>query len=296
MKNHFLSLIILLNLVVITTFQSFAHEQRTHQYIVREAYTLLTQFLGRPIPLMQEALGYEDDGGFVSHWPRNNGYPWIDGKIVTGAFREDEEDVMYGYGDGIGDITRYLWASVTHFWNADGGDKLHSELVGRVSTQNTETSKGIIIGVWGGIKLPENNPKTNTGTWGGVYVNMPTGLGWSLQLEYNVWRTILVNRTPEMVVYSPSWNFLIAHKWFFNNTYLKPLIGLGIVSSGESWFGGDRDFLVAFNLAINIGLVLSNEIDGFLQIRKQWAGSLSAGGGASYTPWLIGLGLQIKLN
>ncbi len=175
-------------------------------------------------------------------------------------------------------------------------DKLHSELVGRVSTQNTETSKGIIIGIWGGIKLPENDPKTNSGPWGGVYVNMPTGLEWSLQLEYNVWRTIKVNRTPEMVVYSPAWNLLIAHKWLFNNTYLKPLIGPGIVSSGESWFGGDRDFLVSFNLAINIGLVLSNEIDGFLQIRKQWAGSLSAGGGASYTPWLIGLGLQIKLN
>ena len=175
-------------------------------------------------------------------------------------------------------------------------DKLNPELVSSISTKNTEISKGIIVGIWGGVKLPENNPKTNSGPWGGVFVNMHTGLGWSLQLEYNVWRTILVNRTPEMVAYSPGWNFLIAHEWFFNNAYLKPLIGTGIVSSGESWFGGDRDFLVSFNLAINIGLILSNEIDGFLQIRKQWAGSLSAGGGASYTPWLIGFGLQLKLN
>lgn len=133
MKNFFLYFIILLNIVVGTTIENYAHGQRTHQYIVREAYTLLTQFLGRPIPIMQASLGYNQDGGFVSHWPGNNGYPWIEGKIVAGAFREDEEDVMYGYGDGIGDITRYIWSAVTHFWNADGGDEYLSYLTAPVA-------------------------------------------------------------------------------------------------------------------------------------------------------------------
>ncbi|GIK60854.1 MAG: hypothetical protein DAHOPDDO_02519 [Ignavibacteriaceae bacterium] len=128
MKNIFLNIAILLNIVIGSTIENYAHEQRTHQYIVREAYALLTQYLRRNIPIMQAALGFNEDGGFVSHWPGENGNPWIEGKIVAGAFREDEEDVMYGYGDGIGDLSRMAWASITHFWNADYGDEYLSHL------------------------------------------------------------------------------------------------------------------------------------------------------------------------
>lgn len=69
MKNIFLNIAILLNIVIGSTIENYAHEQRTHQYIVREAYALLTQYLRRNIPIMQAALGFNEDGGFVSHWP-----------------------------------------------------------------------------------------------------------------------------------------------------------------------------------------------------------------------------------
>lgn len=40
--------------------------------------------------------------------------PWQKGYIVTGAYREDEEDVVYGYP--------FPYVSATHFWDADLGD------------------------------------------------------------------------------------------------------------------------------------------------------------------------------
>jgi|GEM_PF-2450880 len=109
--------------IIIITFislNSYAHKQETHQYIVREAYKLLKLYVNTPIINMNEAIGNSENGGYVGFLA--NGNPWIDGKVVSGAFREDEEDVIYGYGDGIGDLTRLFWSSVTHFWDADAGD------------------------------------------------------------------------------------------------------------------------------------------------------------------------------
>lgn len=68
--------------------------------------------------------------------------------------------------------------------------------------------------------------------------------------------------------------------------------GIGGISSGESWFGGDRDFLFSFNIALNVGFNFSKHISGFLQIRHQRAAELNAGGGIAFTPWLLGVGFE----
>jgi len=89
----------------------YGHEQHVHQYLTKEAYYLLRDYLNNDIPVMLNHL----DNGPV-------GPPWTNGTLLAGAWREDEEDIVYGLyqfmpGDPYGALT-----SITHFWDADDGD------------------------------------------------------------------------------------------------------------------------------------------------------------------------------
>ncbi|NWG27470.1 MAG: hypothetical protein HXY48_02925 [Ignavibacteriaceae bacterium] len=157
------------------------------------------------------------------------------------------------------------------------------------------TSKRLAFGFYGGIQLPEED-KLDAGPWFGVFVSLPTGLGWSLQLEYNFWKAIDDSRVPDEDVFVSEFPLLVAYKWEISNIYLKALAGPGIASSGSTLFGGDRDFLLSFETALNVGLSITKDANGFIQVRKQWAGSLSAGGGPSYSPYLFCLGFEYRIN
>jgi len=155
------------------------------------------------------------------------------------------------------------------------------------SNKSKKILRGLIIGIRGGVKLPEE--RIDAGPWGGFYVNMPTGKGWSLQLEYNIW---VAERDSRADIYAPEWTMLVTYKLNVKNTYFRMLWGIGGISSGETWFGGDRDFLFSFNIVLNVGFNFSKHISGFLQIRHQRAAELNAGGGIAFTPWLLGVGFE----
>jgi len=157
------------------------------------------------------------------------------------------------------------------------------------------SSKRLGFGFYGGIQLPED-VDLDSGPWFGAFVNLPTGLGWSLQLEYNFWKAVDESRVPDEDVYVSEFPFLVAYRIDMSNIYLQVLAGPGIASSGSTLFGGDRDFLLSFNVALKAALVITKNADIFIQVRKQWSGSLSAGGGPSYSPWLIGFGIQYRLS
>jgi len=81
-------------IITALSLESFCHSQRTHQYIIREGYLLLVKHLsGVDIAQLKNNLGTTHSGGWLNNWP-SYGIPWSDGKIVAGAFREDEEDVV----------------------------------------------------------------------------------------------------------------------------------------------------------------------------------------------------------
>lgn len=67
---------------------TFAHRQHVHQYIIIEAYDLLKLQLGYDITKLYSKLGG------TSSWYIGD-RPWQRGFITTGAWREDEEDVVY---------------------------------------------------------------------------------------------------------------------------------------------------------------------------------------------------------
>lgn len=87
----------------------FGHQQHVHQYITKEAYYLLENYLNFTIQEMSQHL----DAGPV-------GPAWTNGTLLAGAWREDEEDIVY---NNVG-ITPWDEAYVTasHFWDPDRGD------------------------------------------------------------------------------------------------------------------------------------------------------------------------------
>lgn len=104
---------IIIGSVFLFNISIFPHEQVVHQYIVRQAYELLKVQLGNdnPIPKLFEHLGYSETG---------TGAFQPGGLIVIGAFREDEEDIVYFYGTNTG-----FYTTNTHFWDPDRGDGEH---------------------------------------------------------------------------------------------------------------------------------------------------------------------------
>jgi len=158
-------------------------------------------------------------------------------------------------------------------------------------------SKRLGFGFYGGIKLPEDDISMSSGPWVGVFINLPTGLGWSLQLEYNFWKSN--DDWADKTVTLSEFPLLVAHKWDIDNVYIQMLFGPGIanVSSENTIYGVESDFLLSFDVALKTGLVITKNADGFIQIRKQWTGSPNFGGGLpAYGSWLVGLGIQYSLN
>lgn len=143
----------LLSLFIFITFfrgNVFSHDQRIHQYIVREGYSLLKKYLGDTdiMPLMDK-IGTIHSGFWMNYWP-DHGAPWGEGKVVTGAFREDEEDPVFKYGSDVTVWpTRMLFATLTHFWQADFGDDALSNLD------------------WGGMGIPNAFQKVKKYLYGG---------------------------------------------------------------------------------------------------------------------------------
>ena len=68
------------------------HKQTTHRYITQEAYLLLKKYIGRDIIPLTEHIqsGTCQPSSYLA---------WQDGTITTGAWQEDDLDVVYGYSN-----------------------------------------------------------------------------------------------------------------------------------------------------------------------------------------------------
>ncbi len=134
MKKLLVILLALLLSGVIT-----AHKQHVHQYLTMEAYKLLKMQLSGDVRIMKDRIGdwtnfYEGER------------PWQRGYITTGAWREDEDDVVYGYSKSnpptltgitgsiydfaaiFGGLRPDGFVSSTHFWYADDGDNINTTI------------------------------------------------------------------------------------------------------------------------------------------------------------------------
>jgi hypothetical protein len=125
-------------------------ETDEHKYLTFEAWELVKQVHPEVIysPMNSRV-------GSASEWNTGNingEKPWQVGKIITGAYREDEEDVIYGY-NGI----HWPWnnegpyITATHFWDADDPN-LDSRFYPSFTTQGFENAFVKMTAYWNGRK------------------------------------------------------------------------------------------------------------------------------------------------
>ena len=100
-------------LILLSCPVGWSHKQPVHQYLVREGYALLVKTYGTDIPQLSRFIGSADQSAIGDS-------AWQQGYVTTGAWREDEEDVVYHYDILPG--LNYALTSITHFWSADRGD------------------------------------------------------------------------------------------------------------------------------------------------------------------------------
>ena len=116
-------------LLIGALFAGVQQVQDVHMYIVREAWDLLrTQYPAVESTDLANHIGTSEEGSS----------PWETGLVVTGAYREDEEDPIYGYATPF--------TSITHFWNADLGDDFKWNYAGEDWENNFQKSKAYLYG------------------------------------------------------------------------------------------------------------------------------------------------------
>jgi hypothetical protein len=111
-------IILLVTLMIFFQLNLMGHGQQTHKYMTVKAYELVKDLFG-DIPTMKDFVGTTDNY-------YNGDYPFQRRCLTTGAYREDEEDLVFGF-DGYlmagWDLDVDDWiVSITHFWDADNGD------------------------------------------------------------------------------------------------------------------------------------------------------------------------------
>lgn len=107
LKIIFISLILLFQENIYS--QQIDQLQNIHKYLTFQAWELIKHEHPEVINSeMNLRIGNWQDGSI------NGTGPWQKGKVMTGSYREDEEDVVYKHSG--------LFVSATHFWDADLGD------------------------------------------------------------------------------------------------------------------------------------------------------------------------------
>lgn len=102
-----------------TLSQPIDHEQLIHKYLTVQGWNLVRSEHPEVIYSEMNRRMCFNVGQYGDWWNSayNGTLPWQTGKILTGAYREDEEDVVYD-NQGIFNAN----VTNTHFWDADEGD------------------------------------------------------------------------------------------------------------------------------------------------------------------------------
>ena len=107
----------------------YAHKEPTHQYIIKEAYSLLVHHLGTSIPEFDKhILGFN---GLCTEGEFDNlaDFHWQYSTVAGGAWSEDiqdpirfmhEKDIFFGLGKGS-------LTSINHFWDPDSKNPQYNE-------------------------------------------------------------------------------------------------------------------------------------------------------------------------
>jgi hypothetical protein len=162
------------------------------------------------------------------------------------------------------------------------------------------SKKQIVLQLKVGLKFPENNgiPGTKNGWSMGIGLQLPLGEHWALNGGYTYWKSRSNFQLIEENVSVTDYSILISYRLKIpNNISLFYSLGPGLAFSTktrpENSFIRTKEEhgLISFNVVVGAQWTINNIISFMAEIQKQMSGSPNPGGGESYSPWLISLGI-----
>lgn len=108
---------LLCNLIFSTTME--AHKEPTHQYIIREAYSLVKKHLGRSIPEFDTYILGSDSLGREGQFDDHRVHPWSYSTVCGGAWNEDHHDPIQFMHEVEVLFRKGMFTSINHFWDPD---------------------------------------------------------------------------------------------------------------------------------------------------------------------------------
>lgn len=97
----------------------YAHKEPTHQYIIREAYSLLKKHLGKSIPEFDYHILGIDGMGREGEFHDSNANPWAYSTLCGGAWSEDHHDPIRYMHEKELLFKKGMFTSINHFWDPD---------------------------------------------------------------------------------------------------------------------------------------------------------------------------------
>jgi len=152
---------------------------------------------------------------------------------------------------------------------------------------------GLGIQIRGGIKFPESSSyslATKYGFYGGISFIFSLSNSIDIQPEINYSNSPAENiagnniSTKEIAI-------MLGYKYYLENFTIKVISGLGIISTSGDSYSLSNEKLLALSLGIGINKKIYSRIYASFELRKQWAASFNTGGGNTFNPFILNMGI-----
>jgi len=166
-----------------------------------------------------------------------------------------------------------------------------------ISDSLTNNDELFSVGIFSGVRFGENSPDVDAGWTVGADLEMPTGKGWSIKLQSNIWFAKgYEDYSKYQEYYYPSGKLTaynlalkVSYKIDFNDLFVQISTGPGYTYlSNDRYFSSHPDY-ISLELSSILGADISKNIEAFIECRRQY---ITFYYGKSYDPWLLGAGLN----
>ena len=153
------------------------------------------------------------------------------------------------------------------------------------------------VGIFSGVRFGEDSPQVDAGWTVGADLEIPTGKGWSIKFQSNIWFAKgyedyskyqeYYYQSGKLTAYNLA--LKVSYKIDFNNLFVQISTGPGyIYLSNDRYFSSHPDY-ISLEFSAAFGADISKNIEAFIEFRKQY---ITFYYGKSYDPWLLSAGLS----
>ena len=167
------------------------------------------------------------------------------------------------------------------------------QTVDRHQNDSGEVNKRLGIQIRGGLKFSESSSysfATKKGFYGGISFLIPLSNTIDLQPELNYSNSPSGNIANNNITVK-EFGIMLSYKYNLGEIRLKLLSSLAILSINSDKLNSDNEKLLALNLGLGVNKKIFSSTYLTFELRKQWAASFNTGGGNTFNPFILNLGI-----